>query len=165
MSFDTEVCRRLPLADATLHMLDFVADPFFLEELYARHRGESYEKQLTFADLIHLLAHSLVLTGQSAHRTFQQAKAEDRLPTSVRAVYDKIGRMPILLSSALLTDGATRLRALLPDSLAEPVPTSLAAFKPLAFDGKKIKEVARRLLALRKVRGQVIGGKILVSED
>ena len=26
MSFDTEVCRRLPLADATLHMLDFVAD-------------------------------------------------------------------------------------------------------------------------------------------
>lgn len=165
MSFDTEVCRRLPLADATLHMLDFVADPFFLEELYARHRGGSYEKQLTFADLIHLLAHSLVFTGQSAHRTFQQAKAEDRLPTSVRAVYDKIGRMPILLSSALLTDGATRLRALLPDSLAEPVPTSLAAFKPLAFDGKKIKEVARRLLALREVRGQVIGGKILVSED
>jgi hypothetical protein len=33
MSFDTAVCERLSLADATLHMLDFVADPTFLADL------------------------------------------------------------------------------------------------------------------------------------
>jgi hypothetical protein len=165
MSFDAEVCQRLPLADATLHMLDYVVDASFLASLYDEHRGRSYEKQIAFADVILLLADSLVLNGQSAHRTFQQAKADGILPVSVRSVYDKIGNTPTQLSAALLTSGTTRLRALLPESLAEPVPASLAAFTPLAFDGKKIKQVARRLRALRKVRGQVVGGKILVAED
>ncbi len=165
MSFDREVCRRLPLADATLHMLDYVADGPFLATLFDQHRGRCYEKKITFADLVHLLADSLVLHGQSAHRTFQQARADGDLSASSRAVYDKIAHLPIPLSAALLTDGTARLRCLLPEALAEPVPASLRAFTPLAFDGKKIKEVAKRLQALRSVRGQVIGGKILVAED
>jgi Transposase DDE domain len=165
MSFHAKVCERLPLADATLHMLDFVADPDFLADLFDRHRGRSYERQIAFADLVHLLADSLMLNGQSAHRTFQQARADGELSASVKAAYDKIARLPIELSAALLTEGTARLRNLLPASLAEPVPVSLAAFTPLAFDGKKIKEVAHRLRPLRVVRGQVIGGKILVAEN
>jgi hypothetical protein len=165
MSFDTEVCRRLPLADATLHLLDYVADASFLGELYDEHRGRSYQKKLAFADLVHLLADSLLLHGQSAHRTFQDAQANGELPASIKATYEKIGHTPTKLSAALLTVGTVRLRAVLPDSLAEPIPASLEAFTALAFDGKKIKEVARRLRALRKVRGQVIGGKILVAEE
>jgi Transposase DDE domain len=165
MSFDTEVCRRLPLADATLHMLDFVADLSFLADLFDRYRGRSYQKQISFADLVYLLADSLVLNGQSAHRTFQQARANGEMSASVKAAYDKIARLPIELSVALLTEGSARLRDLLPESLCEPVPASLAAFTPLGFDGKKIKYVARRLRPLRSVRGQVIGGKILVAED
>jgi len=66
MSFDTEVCRRLPLADATLHMLDFVADPAFLAGLWDQHRGRAYERQISFGDLVHLLAEALVVHGQSA---------------------------------------------------------------------------------------------------
>jgi hypothetical protein len=165
MSFDSEVCRRLPLADATLHMLRFLADESFLDKLYDQHRGRSYEKEIAFGDVVHLLADSLVLNGQSAHRTFQKAKADGKLKASVRAVYDKIANTPPNLSAALLTTGTTRLRDLLPDALAEPVPASLAVFTPLTFDGKKIKQVARRLKAVRKVRGQVVGGKILVAED
>jgi hypothetical protein len=165
MSFDTDVCHRLPLADAVLHMLDYVAEPSFLSRLFDAYRGRSYQKQITFPGLVHLLADSLLLNGQSAHRTFQQARTDGTLSASVKAAYDKIARLPIDLSAALLTDGTTRLRALLPASLSEPVPPSLAAFTPLAFDGKKIKEVARRLHALRSVRGQVVGGKILVAED
>ena len=165
MSFDTDVCSRLPLADATLHILDYVADSDFLATLFQRHRGRTYEKVIGFADLVHLLADALVLNGQSAHRTFQQARADGELTGSVRAVYDKIASVPPQLSAALLTDGTARLQSLLPASLAEPVPATLAAFTPLAFDGKKIKYVARRLKAVRAVRGHVIGGKILVAED
>jgi hypothetical protein len=165
MSFDVEVCGRLPLADATLRMLAYVADPAFLAGLYDRHRGRSYDRQIAFADLVHLLADALVLTGQSAHRTFQQARAAGDLPASVKAAYDKVARLPIGVSTALLTDGTARLRDLLPGPPAEPVPASLAAFTPLAFDGKKIKYVARRLRPARSVRGRVIGGKILVAED
>jgi len=165
MSFDTEVCRRLPLADATVHMLGFVADAAFLADLFDRHRGRSYERRISLADLVYLLADALVLTGQSAHRAFRQARADGEMSASVKAAYDKIARMPTPLSSALLTDGSARLRHLLPASAGEPVPASLAAFTPVGFDGKKIKYVARRLRPLRRVRGQVIGGKVLVAED
>ena len=165
MSFDTEVCRRLPLADATLHMLDFVADPAFLAGLWDQHRGRAYERQISFGDLVHLLAEALVVHGQSAHRTFQRARADGALSASVKAAYDKIARLPVGLSAALLTAGTARLNDLLPASVAEPVPASLAGFTSLAFDGKKIKYVARRLQPLRRVRGQVIGGKIVVAEN
>ena len=165
MSFDIEVCRRLPLADATVQMLRFVADAQFLAELFDQHRGRSYERQISFADLVHLLADGLVVHGQSAHRTFQQAHAAGDLPASARAAYDKIARLPVALSAALLTQATARLRGLLPESGVESMPDRLAGFTPLAFDGKKIKKVARRLQAVRKVRGQVIGGKILVAED
>jgi DDE family transposase len=165
MSFDTEVCRRLPLADATLQMLRFVADAPFLAALFDRHRGRSYERQIAFADLVHLLADGLVVHGQSAHRTFRQAHAAGDLPATARAAYDKIARLPVGLSAALLTQVTARLRGLLPEAGAGAVPGSLAGFAPLAFDGKKIKKVARRLKAVRAVRGHVLGGKILVAED
>ena len=165
MSFDTDVCNRLPLADATLHLFDYLADADFLAELFNRHRGRTYEKLIAFADLVHLLADALVLNGQSAHRRFQQARDDGELTASIKAVYDKIACVPPRLSAALLTDGTARLRDVLPAASTQPVPDSLAAVTPLAFDGKKIKYVARRLKATRAVRGHVIGGKILVAED
>jgi hypothetical protein len=165
MSFDVDVCRRIPLADATLHVLGFVGDPDFLADLYDRHRGQCYEKKIAFADLVHLLAHSLTVHGQSAHRTFREARADGELPASIRAVYDKIAHTPIAASTALLAEGTLRLKPLLPATHGEAVPASLAAFQPVAFDGKKIKFVARRLLPTRAVRGQLLGGKLLVAED
>lgn len=165
MSFDLEVCRRLPLADAALHLLDYVADEAFLADLFDRHRGRCYEKQIGFADLVHLLAEALTRNGPSAHRTFRQAHADGDLGASVRAAYDKVARLPPAVSAALLTDGTARLRDVLPATPAEAVPASLAAFTPVAFDGKKIKAVARRLKPVRAVRGQVLGGKLLVAED
>src|SRR3954468_4776368 len=138
MSFDAEACRRLPLADATLHLLAFVADPAFLAGLYDRHRGPAYERRIAFADLVHVLAEALVVHGQSAHRTFAQARAGGTWSASVKAAYDKVGRMPTAVSAGLLTEATARLRAALPDGPAEPAPAGLAAFTPLAFDGKKI---------------------------
>lgn len=165
MSFVAEVCRRLPLADATLHLLDFLVDPDFLADVYERNRGRSYERLISFSDVVHLLADALVLNGQSAHRSIQQARANGTLIGSCKAVYEKIARMPINLSVALLIEPTVRLREVLPPECDESAPTSLAAFTLLAFDGKKIKDVAHRLKATRSVRGQVLGGKILVAED
>ena len=165
MSFDADVCRRLPLADATLHLLNFVADSDFLAALFQQHRGRCYQRKIAFAPLVHLLADALVQNGQSANRTFQQAHDTGVLNASVRAAYNKLACLPPPLSAALLTDATARLRHLLPTAPTEAVPDSLAAFTPLAFDAKKIKYVARRLKATRVVRGSVIGGKILVAED
>lgn len=165
MSFDVEVCRRLPLADAALHMLRFVGEADFLSDLYDRFRGRCYQRGISFTSLVHLLADSLVVHGQSAHRTFRQAHDVGELKASVRAAYDKVAKTPVPVSTALLSEGTLRLRSLLPDAFVEDVPKSLARFVPVAFDGKKIKQVAKRLKAVRSVRGQILGGKLLVAED
>lgn len=167
MSFDTEVCRRLPLADATLQMLRFVADPPFPAALFDQHRGRSYGRQIAFADPVHLLADGLVVHGRSARRTSRQAHAAGDLPATARAAYDKIARLPAGPSAALRTRVTARLRGLLPGAGAGAgaVPGRRAGFAPLAFDGKKIKKVARRLKAVRAVRGHVLGGKVPVAED
>jgi len=165
MSFDADVCRRLPLADATLHLLDFVADDAFLAGLFDRHRGRCFERRIRFPDLVHLLAEALTVHGQSANRTFTRAADAGDLNATARAAYDKVARMPPAVSAALRTDGTARLRPVLPAATAEALPACLAAFAVLAFDGKKIKKVAHRLTAARAVRGQVLGGKLLVAED
>src|SRR5262249_15620604 len=46
-----------------------------------------------------------------------------------------------------------------------PLPASLDDFRALGFDGKKLKYVAKRLKALRGLKGHVFGGKLLVVQD
>jgi len=146
-------------------MLRFVGEEDFLSDLYDRFRGRSYEREISFSSLVHLLADSLVVHGQSAHRTFRHAQNVGVLKTSIRAAYDKLAKTPISVSTALLLEGTLRLRSLLPDAFVEDVLKSLARFAPVAFDGKKIKKVAKRLKPVRSVRGQILGGKLLVAED
>ena len=45
------------------------------------------------------------------------------------------------------------------------MPPSLAGFRALAFDGKKLKYVVKRLKPLRGLKGNVYGGKLLIVQD
>lgn len=163
-AFDLEVCRRLPLADAALRLLDFATDDPFLTDLFARHRGRSYEGVTRFPVLVHLMADALLGHRGSAHQTFRQARNEGTLATSVEAIYGKLKRVPIGLSQAFFAATTARLESVLP-ARARPLPESLAEFRVLNFDGKKVKHVAKRLKPLRGLKGAVLGGKLLVVQD
>lgn len=163
-AFEREVCQRLPLADAVYRLLDFVtADPF-LDEVFARHRGASYQAVITFPLFVHLIAGALLQRDGSAHQSFQRAHTDGTLPASVVAMYGKLKRVPLPLSQGLLAEATQRLQTVFP-AVGDPLPQSLRAFAPFNFDGKKLKFVAKRLKPLRAVRGQVLGGKLLVVQD
>jgi hypothetical protein len=81
----------------------------------------------------------------------------------VEALYGKLRRVPLSLSQGLLGEATGRLRQVFPD-VTDPLPSSLDGLEVFAFDGKKIKFVAKRLKPLRAVRGQVLGGKLLVAQ-
>lgn len=162
-SFDREVCRRLPLADAVFRLLDFALDDDFLHDLFDRYRGRCYQDTLSFPCFVQLIADALLGQQRSAHRHFQQAKDQGTLPTGIEAVYGKLRRVPLPLSQALLAEATARLRQVFPDS-HDPLPACLDAFEVYAFDGKKIKHVAKRLKALWRLHGQVLGGKLLVVQ-
>jgi Transposase DDE domain len=162
-AFERQVCHQLPLADAVYRLLDFVTDDAFLDEVYARHRGASYQDVITFPRFVPLIAGALLQRDASAHQSFQRAQADGTLPASVVALYGKLKRVPLSLRQGLLAQATQRLRTVFPE-VGEPLPPSLRAFAAVAFDGKKLKFVAKRLKPLRAVRGQVLGGKLLVAQ-
>lgn len=164
LAFELEACRRLPLADAALRLLDYAIGDDFLDDVFRRHRGRSYEGVIHFSTFVHLIADALVGHGGSAHQTFRDAQDRGVVDASLAALYGKLRRIPIGLSQALFVEASARLDAVaVPE--ANRVPPSVVAFRVLAFDGKKIKHVAKRLRPLRGLNGTVIGGKLLVVQD
>jgi Transposase DDE domain len=164
-TFDMEVCRRLPLADAAFRLLDYATDDAFLDGVFERHRGRSYRGIVSFPLFVHLLADALLGHHGSAHQTFQRALEDDSLAASIQAMYGKLRRVPLELSMGLFAEASARLRALAAPAVANPLPASLASFWALGFDGKKLKYVAKKLKPLRGLKGNIFGGKLLVIQD
>lgn len=162
--FDLEASRRLPLADAALRLLDYATQDDFLLSVFERHRGRSYAGAISFPLLVHLMSDALLGHRGSAHQTFRQAQEAGQLNASVQAMYGKLGRVPISLSEALFAAAAARL-AEVGVPAGDPPPVSLASFRNMALDGKKLKYVVKRIKQLRGLKGNVFGGKLLVAQD
>ena len=164
-AFEAEACRRLPLAEACLRLLDYVLRDDFLAGVFERQRGASYEKVISFPVFVHLIADALLEHHGSGHQSFTRAQELGILEASVTAAYGKLGRTPLSLSCGLLAEATPRLLAILPPPAADALPASLRAFSATSLDGKKIKYVAKRLKALRQVKGHVLGGKLVAAQD
>ena len=164
--FDKEVCRRLPLAEAALRMLDYVCQGDFLQAVFAEHRGRSYEDVLTFATLVHLVGDALLEYEGSGRQAIERARETGDLESGSRAVYGKLSRLPLSLSLGLLAGVTARLMELYPQSVARnAMHASLRNLEVVYHDGKTIKHVAKRLKVLRKYLGKVLGGKLVVSQS
>lgn len=161
--FSMEVVSRLPLADAVLSALSWVSEESFMAEMFAEHRGDSYENILSFKTMVHLIAAALLEHQGSARQAMLHESEE--LPASQQAVYGKLRRMPISLSNGFLAQASSRLREVFPDSAMQSLPASLRAFDVVAVDGKKIKKAAKRLKPTRGYSGTPLGGKALVALD
>ncbi len=74
--FDREVLARLPLAEATLLLWQFVCDDASLHELYDRHRGRTYQKKIPFPLIAQLVRDALLEPEGSAHKSFCQAQQQ-----------------------------------------------------------------------------------------
>lgn len=156
------VLQRTPLANAYLTAWSYMLNSRFLDELYDRYRGRSYEQILTFAQFVELTRDALVLHKGSGRASLEQADEQGRLPICHGAFYGKLGRVPMGLSLGFMEECTERLRALRPKGVwAEPLPAALAGMTVTIADGKQIKKVAKRLLPLRTKPGSIIGGKIL----
>jgi hypothetical protein len=157
------VLARLPLAEAVLLIWSWVSEASFLDGLFKRHRGRSYEKVITFPLMVNLIADALLQRGGSANKSFEQAIEDKELQASVQAAYGKLSRLPISLSMAFLAGCTDRLRSLFPNAATTAPPKSLAGLAVVVYDGKAIKRVAKRLKKLRGLPGGLLGGRALVA--
>jgi IS4 transposase len=162
-SFAQEVCARLPLAEAVLRLLELPLADNFLQGVFNRHRGRSYEKVIGFPTFVQLIADALLEHEGCGRQSFARAQEQGDLEASMSAAYGKLARVPLSLSRGLLFEASAQLQPLFPAAARTPLPKSLASMELLALDGKKIKHVARRLKVLRQMRGHILGGKLVVA--
>lgn len=161
--FAREILNRLPLAEAVLSLWRWVADPLFLLSVFARYRGQGYEKEISFRVLVQLIADALLEHQGSGKKSFDRGREQGLLTASVQAVYQKLGRLPLGLSEAWLAESTARLRPVYPEAAYLPMAPALRDLAVIIVDGKAIKRVAKRLKPLRGRKGGVLGGKALVA--
>ena len=160
--FQAEALRRLPLAQAVFYLFSHILDDSHLGDLFERYRGQCYERELSFAEMVYLLREALLVHGGSGNASFTAAREAGALPVTVKSTYEKLGRFPLELSLGLLRETTTKLVGLMPQG-QDRLAASLAGLAVIAFDGKKIKTAAKRLKALRGLPGKMLGGKLLAA--
>ena len=161
--FNATVLSRLPLAEAVLKILSHVASTSFLELVYERFRGRTYSKVLTLSTIFRLLTDAIVQHQGSGKQSFCRAVENKTSPVTDSAVYRKIGRLPLDLSEGFLSECTKRLEAICPAPMESVIPASLRSMTLIAIDGKKLKNVAKRIKPLRGLPGSVLGAKVLVG--
>lgn len=159
------VLKRMPLAEGVLLLWRWIASPTRLQGVWDRYRGRCYEKVLSFALMVRLIADALLQYGGSGRRSFEKTDERSELPTSVQAAYKKLARMPVPVSQAFLGECTAALGETFPQPSGRELPKSLRAFRPCIVDGKAIKKVAKRLKALRGLTAGLLGGRALVAMD
>src|SRR5215475_3612068 len=106
--FAREVLSRLPLAEAVLSLWRWIADPLFLLSVFAWHRGQGYEKEVSFGVLVELSADALLEHQGSGKKSFERGREQGLLAARVQAVYQKLSRIPLGLSEAWLAESTAR---------------------------------------------------------
>ena len=145
-------------------LLHFTMDDPWLQDLWTRHRGRCYERDLQFSTLAHLIADALLEHGGSGHQAFERAQDAAILPVSITSAYDKLANLPVLVSETLLAEGTQRMNAVLPDLPAvDPLPKCWADSEVFGADGKAIKHVKRLLKPLRGLQAGILGARASVG--
>jgi hypothetical protein len=164
-SIDVEIANRLPLAHSTLRLLHFVTEDGFLADVFQRYRGRCFERDLPFPVFLHLMADAILGHRGSPHKSFRVAQEEKVLTTSVQAMYDRLATLPHEVSLGFFAEAAQRLDTVSLWPICNALPRCVGGFNVRALDGKKLKYVVKRLKALRGLKGNVLGGKLLVVQD
>jgi hypothetical protein len=164
--------RTSPLAESGPRVFRHTRDDAALDALYETHRGSCYEGGLTFPRLVGLVPGALTAHGGSGHAAFAQARRAGRWPVAETNASATRGRVPLAVSEALRREGSRPVAAVRPAAAAaRPWPSAPAGFEPVAVDGKRIKDAARRLVALPSrpgalpILGKVITQRALIMES
>lgn len=158
-----EILARMPLAEAVLLLWRWVTSDERMQSVWDGHRGRCYQKTISFALMVRLIADALLKYGGSGRRAFEKGIEHGELDASIGSAFKKLGRLPVPLSQAFLSQCTAALRQAFPEWAEWALPKSLRHFRVIILDGKALKRVAKRLKPLRGIPGGLLGGRALVA--
>jgi IS4 transposase len=145
-------------------VLERLFDPARIDALFEQHAEKGYTRKLLFSSLVGVMADVVLGVQPSVHAAFQAWKPEDDHKVSPTAFYNKLDRVELSVSEALVRDSA---------EMAAPVITALRAkfapwlpgYRSRVLDGNHLSATEHRLEELRTTWAAPLPGRALVVLD
>lgn len=161
--FNSKVLSKVPLAEAVLTALGHTFSEEFCETVYELNRGRGYTKEITFSDILCVVRSATLEHNSFAKPAIAVRRAQSLLNATDQAFFGKLRRLNPHVSESLVGQGTLRLLELFPDSIDTDVPKCFLNHDVICIDGKKLKDVAKRLVQTRGTAGKLFGGKVLAA--
>ena len=97
--------QQSPFSVMTRATLEHLFHDAFLDQVFAQHAQVQYEKELTFATVTTLLTQVVLRYRPSVRSAYQRA---DHVPATLKSVYEKLQRVELAVSEALVAQVAGR---------------------------------------------------------
>ena len=154
-----EQCPAAVMVRATMENL---LRPERVDQIFADHAQQQYQKQLLFSQLVALMSAVATRTHASVHASYLAVQNE--LNVSVAAVYDKLKCLEPRISAALIRETAADAARVI-DAMPGACKEVLAGLKVYYLDGNHLAATEHRLAELRTTREGPLPGQTLALLD
>lgn len=159
----TAFVERRPVCVLARGILERIFEPTRLDELFARTAEQGYTKKLHFSTLVSLMSDVVLGVQPTVHAAFQALeKRADSV--SLTAIYNKLDRVELPVSAALVRDAAQQSAATI-DALRAKLQPWLPGFRCRILDGNHLSASEHRIEQLRTTWAAPLPGKVLVVLD
>jgi hypothetical protein len=143
-------------------VLEKALDPARVDALFEGTAKSQYTRDLFFSTLVRLMSEVVLGVAPSVRAAYLEA--EEELPVSITAVYDKLQGVETTVSAALVRDSARQLRPLV-RRLQGRAARLLPGYPIRILDGNHLTGTEHRIQELRRLRAAALPGHALVVLD
>jgi IS4 transposase len=134
----------------------------FLDEFFNTTAETGYTRSLLFSTTFDLM--SLVVCGKAPHLQSAYNQIRDRVPVSLKCVYEKLQRLESGISSSMVENTANRCADVI-QALGCPIESLLPGYRVRILDGNHLAGTQKRLKVTRGLKGAVLPGQCLAVLD
>jgi hypothetical protein len=154
--------KEAPICVMARGVLQRILNPRHIDHLFARHARHQYTNELLFSSLVDLMSRVVLRQEPSVHAAYR--KLENQLPVSDQSVYNKLQRVELPVSAALVRDSARRVAPVI-GALRACLPPLLPGYRVKFLDGNHLAATEHRLEGLRRTWAAPLPGIALVVLD
>ena len=151
-----------PICVMARGVLQRILNPQHLDRLFTQNARHQYTNELLFSSLVDLMARVVLRQEPSVHAAYR--KLESQLPVSDQSVYNKLQRVELRVSAALVRDSARRVAPVIA-ALRASLPPLLPGYRVKFLDGNHLAATEHRLGELRLTWAAPLPGMALVVLD
>jgi len=151
-----------PLSVMARLTIDRALRPQLLNDLFERTAQRQYTEDLLFSSTVDLM--SLVVCGSVKHVKAGFERIKERIPVTLKCVYEKLQRMETHVSEELVRFSSDQCQTILRE-LNGALPDPLPGYRVRILDGNCLAGTEKRIKQLRGHTAAALPGKSLVVMD